>query len=113
MGERELIYKDEARRALLRNAPEYAWCINSIQPVATINVQHGSAPKPKLDEFWIARIKYWPGADTITSVVKIHYAWHNGAIQFVPFGGDEGDPVWATNCELFELLEKIEVEKYL
>ena len=39
---------------------------------------------PKTDEFWIARIKSWPGSAEIVTVVKIYYAWHDGAIQFVP-----------------------------
>ena len=67
---------------------------------------------PKTDEFWIARIKYWPGGAEIVTVVKIYYAWHNGVVQFVPFGCDDDEPIWATNCQLFELLEKIEVDKY-
>ena len=110
MGERELIYREDARRALLKNAPEAAWCLNSIRTAAIVD--DDAKPVINEDEYWIARIKYWPGADTIVTVVKIHYAWRNGAIQFVPFGGDDGDPIWATNCQLFELLEKVEVEKY-
>ena len=112
MGERELVYKEDVRRALLRNAPEAVWCIRNIRPVGFVDGDT-SKPVPKTDEFWVARIKYWPGADTIITVVKIYYAWHSGAIEFIPFGGDDGEPVWATNCQLFELLEKVEVEKYL
>ena len=110
MGERELIYREDVRRALLRNAPDSVWCLNSIRTAAIEEEKRQSCAKQ--DEFWVARIKYWPGADTIVTVVKIYYAWHDGAIQFVPFGGDDSEPIWATNCQLFELLEKVEVEKY-
>ena len=67
---------------------------------------------PKTDEFWIARIKYWPGGEEIVTVVKIYYAWHDGAIQFVPWGSNEDEPIWSTSCLSFELVERIDMEKY-
>jgi hypothetical protein len=111
MAKRELIYKDEARRAVLRNAPGVAWSIDNIKPVAVVD-DETSLPKPETSDVWVARIKYWPGANEIITIVRIFYAWKDGAIQFVPWGGDDGDPIWATNCQLFELLEKIDLEKY-
>ena len=36
-----------------------------------------------------------------------------GEIDFIPFSGmDEGDPIRSSQCARFELLERIEVEKY-
>ena len=39
--ERKLIYKDEARAAVLRENPAAAWCIDRIKPVAAVEVVHG------------------------------------------------------------------------
>lgn len=111
MAKRELIYKDEARRAVLQNAASIAWCINNIKPVMVVDDKTDKVAV-RNDDYWIARIKYWPGADEITTIVRIFYAWKDGGIQFVPWGGDEGDPIWATNCQLFELVERIDLEKY-
>ena len=111
MAKRELIYKDEARRAVMKNAPGEAWCIDRIKPVSIVDDKTGKAAV-RNDDYWIARVKYWPGADEITTIVKIFYAWEDGGIQFVPWGSDEGDPIWTTNCLSFELLERIEMEKY-
>lgn len=67
---------------------------------------------PHTDEFWIARIVYWPGGPEVVTIIKVYYAWKNGQLQFVPFGNDEGEPVWNNACHKFELLEKIDMEKY-
>lgn len=67
---------------------------------------------PKMDEYWIARIKYWPGDESKIDVILIYYVWENGDIDFIPFQGVDGDPIRTTCCEQFELLEKVEVEKY-
>ena len=111
MANRELIYKDEARRAVLENAAGIAWCIDRIKPVAVVEDRAGKVAA-KTDDYWIARIKYWPGDKEHIAIVKIFYAWENGGIQFIPFGCEEGDPIWATSCQLFELVERIEVDKY-
>ena len=67
--------------------------------------------KPKMDEYWIARITYW-GEEPCIDVVYIYYAWQNGEIDFIPCTGTGADPVRASDCDGFELLEKIEVDKY-
>ena len=66
---------------------------------------------PKMDEYYIARIAYC-GEEPRVEVVFIYYAWKNGEIDFVPCTGIGADPIRASDCELFELLEKIEVDKY-
>ena len=38
---RELIYKDEARRAILQTNSMFAYCINNIKPVDAVEVVHG------------------------------------------------------------------------
>ena len=65
----------------------------------------------KVDEYWIARIVYWGEKPTI-DVVYIYYAWQNGEIDFIPCTGIGADPIRASDCESFELLEKIDLEKY-
>lgn len=67
--------------------------------------------KCKTDEYWIASITYW-GEEPRIDVVYIYYAWQNGEIDFIPCTGIGADPVRASDCELFELLEKVEVDKY-
>ena len=37
---RELIYKDQAVRAILKQMPSVAWCINTIKPVEVRPVVH-------------------------------------------------------------------------
>lgn len=70
-------------------------------------------PNPQMDEYWIARIQYWPKQTPVVDVVIIYYAWENGEIDFIPcIGGGGGDPVRSTQCAHFELLEKVEVDKY-
>ena len=66
---------------------------------------------PKIDEYWIARIVRWDEAPRV-DVVYIFYVWQNGEIDFIPCAGIDADPVRASDCELFELLEKVEVDKY-
>ena len=68
--------------------------------------------KPQMDEMWIARIRYWPEQEPIVDVVCIYYVWQNGDIDFIPFMQGDGDPIRTTECAHFELLEKIEVDKY-
>lgn len=65
----------------------------------------------RMDEYWIARIQYWPGDGPHLYVVYIYYAWQNGDIDFIPCGS-EGDPIRSTQCAQFELLERIDLEKY-
>ena len=65
----------------------------------------------KMDEYWIARIQYWVEKPTV-DVVYIYYAWQNGEIDFIPCTGIGADPIRASDCESFELLEKIDLEKY-
>lgn len=67
---------------------------------------------PKTDEYWVARIRYWPGDEERLTLIKIYYAWKDGRIQFVPALCYEGDPIWADSCHEFELVEKIDMEKY-
>lgn len=67
---------------------------------------------PKMDEYWIARIHYWPKDEVKVDVVFIAYVWEDGTIDFIPFNSVEGDCVRSSCCESFELLERIEVEKY-
>lgn len=66
----------------------------------------------KMDEYWIARIQYWPGREPVVDVVYIYYAWQTGEIDFIPCTQGEGDPIRSTQCAQFELLEKIDLEKY-
>ena len=108
MGKRELIYKDDARRAVLKQAPRLSWCIDKIKPVCVVDDEQTA---PKMDEYWVARIGYW-GEEPRIDVVYIYYAWQNGEIDFIPCTGIGADPVRASDCESFELLERVEVEKY-
>lgn len=104
---KELIYRDDARRALLKSAPNAAWCLDRVK---TVMVVEDEKLKPQTDEFWVARIEYWPKGGKDLTVVLIHYVWEDGAIDFVPFGED--DPICSTQCAQFELLERIKMEKY-
>ena len=110
MGKRELIYTDEARRAVLTQAPGIAWCIDSIKPVGVIDTDT-QKPAVQTDDYWIARINYW-GEKPKIDVVIIYYVWKTGEIDFIPCTGIGADPIRNTECESFELLEKIEVDKY-
>lgn len=67
---------------------------------------------PKIDEYWIARIQYWPGDAVSIEIVLIHYPWKDGTIEFIPFGSLNGDIVNSAQCAQFELLEKIDLEGY-
>ena len=68
----------------------------------------------KMDEYWIARMRYWPEQKPEVDVVYIYYVWKDGTIDFIPCSvGPEGDPIRASDCESFELLERIDMEKYL
>ena len=67
----------------------------------------------KMDEYWIARIRYWPEQEPEVDVVSIYYVWKDGTIEFIPCSvGPEGDPIRSTQCAQFEILEKIDLEKY-
>ena len=66
----------------------------------------------KMDEYWIARIQYWPGQEPVVDVVYIFYAWQNGEIDFIPCMQGEGDPIRSAQCAQFKLLERIDLEKY-
>ena len=68
--------------------------------------------KPQMDEYWIARIQYWPEKEPQIDIVMISYPWEDGAIDFIPFNSLDGDIVRSTACAQFELLERIEMEKY-
>ena len=105
-----MIYKDEARRALLRNFPNAAWCINTIKPVMAID-DEVTKPTPQVDEYYIARIKYWNDGKEVIEVVNIYYVWKTGEIDFIPCIGDM-TPIKSSCCAHFELLEKIEMDKY-
>ena len=106
---KELIYRDDARRALLKSAPNAAWCLDRVK---TVMVVEDEKPKPQMDEFWVARIRYWPEQEPIVDIVCIYYTWQNGDIDFIPFMQGDGDPIRNTECAHFELLERIEMEKY-
>ena len=67
--------------------------------------------KPQVDEYYIARIKYWDDGKEVIEVVNIYYIWKTGEIEFIPCIGDM-TPIKSSCCAHFELLEKIEVEKY-
>lgn len=68
---------------------------------------------PEKNDYWIARIQYWPTASAHYTIIRIYYVWENGEIDFIPFPSmDGGDPIRSSQCEKFELLERIEVEKY-
>ena len=110
MARRELIYKDDARRAVLKNAPGAAWSINNIKPAMVVD-DESVKPVPQTDDYWVARITYW-GEEPRIDVVYIYYAWQNGEIDFIPCTGIGADPVRASDCDGFELLERIEVERY-
>jgi hypothetical protein len=65
-----------------------------------------------INEYWIARVQYRPEQEPEIIVCLVFYAWQNGDIDFIPFNSYEGDPVRSTQCARFELLERIEMEKY-
>lgn len=109
MAKRELIYKDEARRAVLQNAAGIAWCIDRIKPVMVVDDKTAKS-KPQMDEYWIARVEYWPERGKETTIVLIYYVWEDGSIDFIPFGDD--GPIRSTQCAQFELLERIKMERY-
>lgn len=67
---------------------------------------------PKMDEYYIARIQYWPEKEPQIDIVMIAYPWKDGTIDFIPFNSLDGDIVRSTACAQFELLEQIDVEKY-
>lgn len=65
---------------------------------------------PKMNELWVARVRYWPGDKERLIVVKIYYVWKDGRIQFVPIHClGEGDPIWEESCDQFELVRKVEL----
>lgn len=66
----------------------------------------------KMNEYWIARIQYWPEQEPVVDVVFIACVWKDSVIDFIPFNSIEGDCVRSNCCARFELLEKIDVEKY-
>jgi hypothetical protein len=67
----------------------------------------------KMDEYWIARMRYWPEQKPEVDVVYIYYVWKDGTIDFIPCSvGPEEDPIRSTQCAQFEILEKIDLEKY-
>lgn len=66
---------------------------------------------PKIDEQWIARVSYW-GEESRVTVVHIYYVWKDGTIDFIPCVQGGGDPIRSTQCAQFEILEKIDLEKY-
>ena len=68
--------------------------------------------KPKMNEYWIARFQYWPEGEIKVDVVFIACTWKDGIIDFIPFNSIEGDCVRSNCCTQFELLEKIDLEKY-
>lgn len=110
MAKRELIYKDEAHYAVLKNASALAWCISNIKPAMIVD-DEVARPIPQVDEYYIARIKYWDDGEEVIEVVNIYYVWQTGEVDFIPCIGDM-TPVKSSCCAHFELLEKIDVEKY-
>jgi hypothetical protein len=70
-----------------------------------------SKPNPHYEEFWIARLRY-PGGNPHITIVKIIALGENGNIGFIPFGSDGTYIECAKDWALFELIEKIEMEKY-
>ena len=109
MAKRELIYKDEARRAVLRNSPALAWCIDNIKPVMVIEDNPASII-PSVNDYWIARIQYWPQDQIRLTIVRIEYIWKDGRVEFAIVGDDR--IIVSDQCAQFELLEKIEMERY-
>ena len=48
----------------------------------------------KMDEYWIARVQYWPEGEIKVDVVLIAYAWKDGTIDVAPeFLYEKGIPV--------------------
>lgn len=104
MAKRELIYKDEARRAVLQNAPNAAWCLDGIKPVLTVE----DNVAPQVDELWRARIQYWSGQVPMETIVQIYYIWRNGDIAFIPIlTGSTNEQILSSQCASFELIEKL------
>ena len=66
--------------------------------------------KPRMDEYYIARVRFWEEDTDHILVIQVYYVWQNGMIDFITFGDDA--PIRSNQCAHFELLEKIEVEKY-
>lgn len=55
MIDKQLIYKDAARRAVLKANPSIAYCINNIKPVDAVEVVHGKWEKhlaPYTDDYY-------------------------------------------------------------
>lgn len=66
--------------------------------------------KPKTNEFWFARVQYWPEDEERIILVKFYYVWQDGEMQFVPvFDAGAGDPVWVSSCYKFEPIERVDV----
>lgn len=68
--------------------------------------------KPQMNEYWITRIQYWPEQEPVVDVIFIACVWKDGVIDFIPFNSIEGDCVRSNCCAQFELLEKIDLEKW-
>jgi hypothetical protein len=110
MSESELVYMGDVRRVILRHAPEAAFCLSMMKPFEL----ERSAPSrstsiPKMDDYWIARVQYWPEDDPKNDIVCIYYVWGNGEIDFIAFGG--GYVVSSSQCAHFELIERLEVNR--
>ena len=62
----------------------------------------------KMDEYWIARIQYWPGQTPVETIVQIYYIWHNGDIAFIPIlAGSTNEQILSSQCASFELIGKL------
>ena len=62
----------------------------------------------KMDEYWIARIQYWPEQTPVETIVQIYYIWHNGDIAFIPIlAGSTHEQILSSQCASFELIGKL------
>ena len=66
-------------------------------------------PNPHYGEFWIARLRRL-GHKAHVTIIQVLALGEDENIAFIPFGKE--DMYHAKDCVLFELIEKIELEKY-
>jgi hypothetical protein len=64
--------------------------------------------KPKIDEKWEVRIKFWPEDSARLMIVEIYYVWASGAIEFKPAFCYDGPPIADYQCAQVEWIRKVE-----
>lgn len=68
-----------------------------------------SKSNPRHGDFWIARLRRL-GHKAHVTIIQVLALGEDGNIAFIPFGKE--NMYHAKDCVLFELIEKIDLEKY-